>query len=138
MRYPIILEKDEDSDYGVSVPDLPGCFSAGRTVEDAILNANEAILTHIEGMLMDDEQIPSPKTIDQHKKKYRAAKYIWAICEVDLSSLSERVKRINITLPEKLLSKIDAVAGSEGESRSGFLAHAALEYISKHNITENL
>ncbi|MGA0846442.1 MAG: type II toxin-antitoxin system HicB family antitoxin [Luteolibacter sp.] len=32
MRYPFI-HKDRDSDYGVTVPDLPGCFSAGDTAD---------------------------------------------------------------------------------------------------------
>lgn len=57
MRYPIFIEKDPDSDYGVTIPDLSGCFSAGATLDEAISNAREALLTHIEGMLMDDELI---------------------------------------------------------------------------------
>ena len=43
--------KDKDSDYGVIVPDLPGCFPAGESIEDALENAKEAILWHIEGLL---------------------------------------------------------------------------------------
>ena len=35
MRYPIVIHKDPESCYGVTVPDLPGCFSAGNTVEEA-------------------------------------------------------------------------------------------------------
>ena len=37
MRYPIVIHKDETSDYGVVFPDLPGCFSAGDTIEEAII-----------------------------------------------------------------------------------------------------
>jgi hypothetical protein len=33
MNYPVVLHKDPDSGYGVTVPDLPGCFSAGKTVK---------------------------------------------------------------------------------------------------------
>ena len=43
MRYPVVIHKDPDSDYGVTVPDLPGCFTAGDTVDDAIAQAAEAI-----------------------------------------------------------------------------------------------
>ena len=43
MRFPIVIHKDETSAYGVTVPDLPGCFSAGDTPEDAIVSAQEAI-----------------------------------------------------------------------------------------------
>ncbi len=35
MRYPVLVHKDPESDYGVTVPDLPGCFSAGETLNEA-------------------------------------------------------------------------------------------------------
>ncbi len=133
MRYPIFIEKEQTSDYGVTVPDLQGCFSAGATVDEAILNAEEAILTHIEGILMDEEIVPPPSRVEELKKTYNNPDYLWMLCEIDMSKLSEKVKRINITITEKLLSKIDNFARIEGETRSGFLAHAALEYITKHS-----
>ena len=44
MRYPIAIETGDDSHaFGVVVPDLPGCFSAGDTLDEAIDNAKEAI-----------------------------------------------------------------------------------------------
>ncbi len=52
MKYPIFIHKDESSAYGVIVPDLPGCFSAGDTVEEAVHNAHEAIECHLEGLLL--------------------------------------------------------------------------------------
>ena len=58
MRYPIVIHKDPDSDYGVTVPDLPGCFSGGETMDEAIENAVEAIECHIEGPLLDGETVP--------------------------------------------------------------------------------
>ncbi|MBN2711986.1 MAG: type II toxin-antitoxin system HicB family antitoxin [Planctomycetes bacterium] len=128
MKYPVFLEKDADSEYGVTVPDLPGCFSAGATIEDAFDNAREAILTHIEGLLLDDELVPRASSIDMLKSCYADA-ILWGLVEVDISTLSRDVRRINVTIPEHILSKIDAYAKHEGESRSGFLASAAMEYI---------
>jgi predicted RNase H-like HicB family nuclease len=61
MQYPIFIHKDENSAYGVIVPDLPGCYSAGDTIEDAIHNAHEAIECHIEGLLLDNESLPLKK-----------------------------------------------------------------------------
>ena len=133
MRYAIFIEKDSSSDYGVTVPDLPGCFSAGSTIDEAITNAQEAILTHIEGMFMDGETIPATSSIETLKKTYNNQGYIWALSDIDASKLSDGVKRVNITIPERLLTKIDIYAKNEGETRSGFLAHAALEYISKNS-----
>ena len=64
MRYPLMIHKDPESDFGITVPDLPGCFSAGSTMEEALQNAEEAILTHIEGLLLDNDPIPTPATIE--------------------------------------------------------------------------
>ena len=96
------------------------------------MNAEEAILTHIEGLLMDEEIVPPPSSIEELKKTFNNPSYIWILCDIDMNKLSENIKRINITIPEKLLSKIDSYASTKGETRSGFLAHAAVEYMSRH------
>lgn len=133
MRFAVYLEKEPDSDYGVTVPDLPGCFSAGETIDIALAHAREAILAHVEGMIMDNEEVPVPAALEKHQKTYTGKDFVWALVEVDMSSLSDKAKRINITLPERVLTKIDAAAEVEGASRSGFLAEAALEYIARHS-----
>ncbi|MGK0189481.1 MAG: putative RNase H-like HicB family nuclease [Verrucomicrobiales bacterium] len=132
MRYPVVIHKDKGSDYGVTVPDLPGCFSAGDTVDDALTNAIEAIECHIEGMIIDGEMPPSARTIEFHSKNRQFAGGIWALTDVDISKLSGKAKRVNITLPERLLVQIDSYASRSGETRSGFLVHAAMEYVSAH------
>jgi predicted RNase H-like HicB family nuclease len=133
MKYPIIIQKDPDSDYGVTVPNLPGCFSAGSTIEEAIDNAAEAVLTHVEGLLTDNDAVPAPTSVDELKKHYRDKGIIWALVEVDFSKLSNKLTRVNITMPENLLSKIDSYATRTGATRSGMLLNAALEYISNHS-----
>jgi len=132
MRFPVVIHKDKDSDYGVTVPDLPGCFSAGETVDDAISNAIEAIECHVEGLLIDGESIPPGRGIEHHRRKREFSGGIWALVDVDFSKLSGKAKRVNITLPERILSQIDSFASRRGDTRSGFLAHAALEYVSSH------
>ena len=130
MRVPIVIHKDKNADYGVTVPDLPGCFSAGDTVDAAMINAVEAIECHIEGLLMEDEPVPTALTIEHHRKNRRYSSGVWALVDVDISKLSGKAKRVNITLPERLLHQIDSFASKTGESRSGLLAHAATEYVS--------
>jgi predicted RNase H-like HicB family nuclease len=132
MKYTLIIHKDKNSDYGVTVPDLPGCFSFGSTLDESLENAEEAVLTHIEGLLMDDEVIPEPKPIEFHKKENPDDDIIWAIVNIDLAKLSGKAKRINVTIPERVLSKIDYFAKKEGETRSKFLVSAAMEYIHNH------
>ena len=62
MRYPIAIESRTDrSAYGVVVPDLPGCFSAGDTLEEAIAGAEEASLAWIDAALDAGDPIPRPR-----------------------------------------------------------------------------
>ena len=133
MRFPIVIHKDRDSDYGVTVPDLPGCFSAGDTTDDALSNAVEAIECHIEGLLLDGEKLPVPETVEHYRGQRQFAKGVWALVDVDVAKLSGKAKRVNITLPERLLVQIDSFAARHGDTRSGLLAHAALEYVAAHD-----
>ncbi len=65
MRYPIVIEPGNDTTaWGVVVPDLPGCFSAGDTLEEAMIQAEEAITAWIEVALDAGEDIPAPSSID--------------------------------------------------------------------------
>lgn len=132
MKYPVVLHQDQDSDFGVTVPDLPGCFSAGGTVELALEAVVEAIECHVEGLLVDGESIPQVTPVAIHRKNKDYARGLWALVEVDLSKVSGKAKRVNITLPENLLNQIDSFAARIGESRSGFLAHAAMQFVSAH------
>ncbi len=54
------------------------------------------------------------------------AGWVWAVASVDLATLSDKAERVNITLPARVLRRIDAAAKAAGESRSGFIAHLAL------------
>ena len=62
--YTGLVHKDPDSDYGVSFPDLPGCITAGRTVEEAREMAAEALALHLEGLAEYGEEIPKPSSAD--------------------------------------------------------------------------
>lgn len=66
MQYPIFIHKNKNSAYGVIVPDLPGCYSACDTIEEAIENVHEAIALHIEGLLSDNEYLPLKKSVEEH------------------------------------------------------------------------
>jgi predicted RNase H-like HicB family nuclease len=114
------------------VPDLPGCFSAGDTIEDAIKNAHEAVECHLEGLLLDNEPIPFKKTIEHHLDNSDLKDGILAIVEIDLSKVSGRTTRINISLPELFLKQIDEYTRRHGGNRSGFLVDAAMSYMAEH------
>ena len=136
MRYPVVVHKDPDSDYGVMVPDLPGCFTAGDTVDDTIVQAVEAIECHIEGLVLDGKTIPIPHSIEFHQKNPDYADGIWALVSVTLDKLPGESRRVNITMPELLLALIDQHAKQHGETRSRFIAQAAMEFIASHSTAE--
>ncbi len=129
MRYPVVIHKDPESDYGVTVPDLAGCFSAGETLDEALSEVVEAIECHLEGLLMDGEPIPPPGTIEYHRRNADYQEGVWALVEVDVTKISGKTKRVNITLPERVLNLMDKYASEHGESRSGLITQAAIEYI---------
>jgi predicted RNase H-like HicB family nuclease len=132
MLYPVVIHKDKGSDYGVTIPDLPGCFSAGETMQAALDAAREAVAVHLEGMVLDGERVPSPASIEVHQGNPDYTGGVWALVAVDLGKISGKAKRINITLPERALSEFDSCARAIGETRSGFLLRAALEFLARH------
>ena len=65
MKYGIVIERAE-SNYSAYVPDLPGCISTGRTLDETRRNIQEAIELHLEGMRDDGEPIPEASTICEY------------------------------------------------------------------------
>jgi predicted RNase H-like HicB family nuclease len=127
MKYPIAIEAGtKTTAYGVVVPDLPGCFSAGDTLEEAIDNAKEAVELWLEVVIDDGGAVPKPSLLAVHQASREYKGWAWAIVSVDLASLSDKTERVNITLPTRVLRRIDAAAKSSGESRSGYIARRAL------------
>jgi predicted RNase H-like HicB family nuclease len=133
MRYPVVMHKDESSDFGVMVPDIPGCYSAGSTYDEALNNVIEAIECHLEGLLLDNEPIPVSSSMDRWIADENFKDGVWALVDIDLSQISGKAKRVNITIPERVLNLIDLYAKSHSiKNRSSFLADAALSYMECH------
>lgn len=122
-NYIALIHKDADSDYGVSFPDLPGCVTAGADLDEARAMATEALALHVEGLIEDGEVLPEPSSMEaiMAERSHRDAVAIL----VGLPDDAVRVVRVNITLPEPDLRKIDAFAEAHGFTRSGFLLSAA-------------
>ena len=132
VKIPIVIHKDPDSDYGVTVPDVPGCFSAGETVEDALDNVQEALALHFDALVADGETLPQGRPIDAHLSNPDYAGGVWAVVDFDITPYLGKSVRFNATLPEHLLQRIDDYVRThpEQKSRSGFLASAALRVLS--------
>lgn len=131
MDYPVWIDKEPSSDYGVVVPDLPGCVSAGETIDEAIEMVREAIELHVEGLLDEGLAVPRSGTIENHQCRPEYAGGTWALVSVDLSDLRLTTRRVNISMPERVLEATDQYAARIGESRSGLLVRAVSEYMGR-------
>ena len=129
MRYPFATEPGNDTTArGVVVPDLPGCFSAGDTLEDAMIQAEDAITGWIETALDSGQDIPAPSHIEVLRAAHpEFTEWPWALVKVDPAMLDDTLERVNISLPRRVLHRLDARARSAGETRSGFIARMAIE-----------
>lgn len=128
MLFPVVIHKDEGSSYGVTIPDIPGCFTGGDTLEEAVANVQEAVAAHLEG----EARIPAPAAIETHRSNPDFAGGIWMMVDIDTTGLG-KAKRINITMPERILRDVDAKARKLGLSRSAFLARAAVQALGREN-----
>lgn len=126
MKFIIAIEPGTESTaWGVSVPDLPGCFSAGDTLDEAMENAREAIDQHVKIMLEDGAPIPTARPLSVHQANQEYAGWVWAVVDVPVEKYLGPAEKINITVPRLVLARIDEYAKSHGMSRSGFLVEAA-------------
>lgn len=129
MYYPVAIEPGTDTEaFGVVVPDLPGCFSAGDTLEEAMAMAEKAIVAWIETAIDAGQDIPQPSSIEALRQAHKEWKnWAWAVVKVDPAALDDTLERVNISLPRRVLRRLDALAGAQGETRSGLIARMALE-----------
>ena len=123
-NYIAVVHKDPESDFGVSFPDFPGCITAGSSIDEAKDMAHDALSLHVKGLLEDGDNIPSPSKLEDimDDPEYSDAA---AILVVTVSEAKPRSVRVNITVPEDMLRRIDAIAKKRGMSRSSFLVNAA-------------
>ncbi len=123
-NYIAVVHKNPNSDFGVSFPDFAGCITAGGTIDEAKDMAHDALSLHVKGMLEDSEDIPVPSKFEDVMDDSDYSNSA-AILVVSVSEVKPRSVRVNITVPEDMLRKIDNVAKKRGMSRSFFLVHAA-------------
>ena len=128
MRYPVAIETGTETQaFGVVVPDLPGCFSAGDTLDEALSGAEAAAAAWIDSALDAGEAIPVPTSLDDLRTSPDYTGWTFAVITLDPALLDDTIERVNITLPRRVLKRLDALATAAGETRSGFIAHLTLE-----------
>ncbi|MEC6832992.1 type II toxin-antitoxin system HicB family antitoxin [Photobacterium toruni] len=129
MLYPIAIERgDEKTAFGVVVPDLEGCFSAGDTYSEALLNTKDAINMYLEA-LADNGELPPPAShVEDHLDSHDYDGWLWALIDINVDPFMGGAVKKNVTIPKILLKKIDdaIVIDSQYKDRSHFLQVAAM------------
>jgi predicted RNase H-like HicB family nuclease len=126
MHYVAFIHHDTDSAFGVSFPDLPGCFSAGDSLDEATRNAIDGLSGFVRWLEADGDQVPPPRSIDEivadpELAEDREGATLMLVPLVrDLGSTT----RINVSLDLGLLEAIDAAARQRKQTRSAFIASA--------------
>lgn len=122
VHYPALIEGDAGSGYGVIFPDFPGCVSAGDTLQEAALSAEESLRLHIHGMLTDGDVLPDASELDSIATDPEIVEVGRVLVRAEVPG---HAVRVNITLEQGLLAAIDATASRRNMSRSALLAQAA-------------
>ena len=72
-HYIAIVEEEEGKAFGVWFPDLPGCLSAGDTLNDAMVNAAEALEAWIDVTREHGGSVPPPRSLTELRRDPEAA-----------------------------------------------------------------
>lgn len=135
MKYPVYLHQAESGTYSGFVPDLAGCYFAGETIDNAIADAHAAIDTYLDYRNEQGKDVPIARTFNDHKDDEECQGGIWGFVDIDTSRYEGKTIKLNITLPQNLLIKIDGYVSHHGDfsSRSGFFAELARRELLKHS-----
>ncbi|MCW2487829.1 type II toxin-antitoxin system HicB family antitoxin [Candidatus Symbiopectobacterium sp. NZEC127] len=135
MKYPVYLHQADSGTYSGFVPDVVGCYFAGDTIDEAIAEAHVAIDAYLEYQSEKGREVPIAKNINDYKDDEDCQGGIWGFVDIDTTKYEGKAIKLNITLPQNLLKRIDDYVSSNGEfsSRSGFIAELARRELLKHS-----
>jgi predicted RNase H-like HicB family nuclease len=119
-----IIHKEGEGEYTVSFPDFPGCRAAAESLDEAVRMAGEALRGHLSDLREAGEAVPGPMSLEEARG--RTDDGVAAFIVVQAPDHGRRV-RVNITLRESELQRIDEGAARAHQSRSAFLVTSALQ-----------
>ncbi len=131
LSYYAVVHQENDSAFGISFPDLRGCFSAADTEDEIIFQAQEALSLYLE----DNDELPEPSSIAKLRRDPEIAEDLALgafLIVVPVIPVSQKA-RFNIVIETSLVETIDKVARASGLSRSEFIARAASKSLEENS-----
>ena len=122
-KYFVIIEKEKDSCYGVYSPDFKSCFSAGDTFSEAVDNMKKAMEICLENL----DTVPNASDIEEIEKyviDHYPPESVKTIVEISAKMPDAPAVRVNISLPEDTLNRLDKRLAGHKNRRSRFIANA--------------
>jgi len=134
MLYPIYVHQgDSEHAHGITIPDFPGCFSAVDNWDELPAMVQESIELYCEG---EDMELPKPSSLEELVKNKEYHGGIWMMLDINVSRLNLKSVQLNISLPSKLVSRLDVYVSRHQMTRSDFLTLAALEVMDQNKLVE--
>ena len=132
MLYPIYVHQgDAEHAHGITIPDFPGCFSAVDNWDELPAMVQESIELYCEG---EDMELPKPSSLEELVKNKEYQGGIWMMLDINVSRLNLKSVQLYISLPSKLVSRLDAYVSRHQMTRSDFLTLAALEVMDQNKL----
>lgn len=124
-HYIALVHKEEGSAWGVTFPDIPGCFSAADDLNDVVANAVDALQLWAE-----DEAMPEPSDMESIRAAHADDIADGALLMlIPFIGSDAKPVRVNISMERGMMEAIDAAATERHLTRSAFLADAARKVI---------
>jgi predicted RNase H-like HicB family nuclease len=121
--YTAIIHQDEGTAFGITFPDLPGCFAAADDWTGIPAAATEALDLWFEDMPdVDPSSLDQVRARDDVKSEIAAGAVLMPVPYIPADTA---LARANISIERGLLRAIDEVAKERGMTRSSFIASAA-------------
>lgn len=116
--YVALASGDEAQGYHARIPDLPGCEASGANLGELLAHAREAVLVRLKAIEGAGEDWPKPTPLGAVAATAGSTPFL-----VDVQ-VEDTPVRVNISIGEQLLKRLDAAAETRGLTRSGFIAQA--------------
>lgn len=125
MKYPLYIRRDGATNFNASFPDFPRVFAQGNSIGEIKINAKRAVelMYDHSGQLI---SVPAYDVSELHALDMDDGEGIWVFLEVNLARATSQAIRIQVSLPDELLTQVDLTAREHKMTRSSLITQAVV------------